>query len=420
MDKLVVHGGKKLKGEVQVSGSKNASLPILAATLLTEEECVISNVPKLRDITTMIRILRVLGAKVTQEGNTVIVKSGTGIKTHAPWKLVSTMRASICLLGPLLARKREAEVSMPGGCVIGARPIDIHLKGLESLGTKINIEHGYVKAKAPKLKGADLYLAGHFGSSVLATANVMMAAVLAKGTTRIESAACEPELVDLANFLNKMGARVKGAGSHLIEIEGVTKLSGAQHSVIPDRIEAGTFMVAGAITHGDLVINDFVPNHNNALIDKLHQAGVAIEKNENSVHVKSSGKLKPVDVTTLPYPGIPTDLQAQMMALMSITPGICIITEKVYPNRFMHINELNRMGAKIILEGSSGIVSGVKKLSGAEVMASDLRASAGLVLAGLIAEGKTDIHRVYHLDRGYEKLEEKFSNLGVKFYREEI
>lgn len=418
MEKLVVHGGKKLKGEVRSSGSKNAALPILAATLLTEEECVITNVPQLRDISTMVRILKALGAKVNREENTITVKAGNALKNVTPWKLVSTMRASICVLGPLLGRTGYAEVAMPGGCVIGPRPIDLHLKGLEALRTKVEIEHGYIKAKASKLKGSDTYLGGAFGSSVLATANVMMAAVLAKGVTRIENAACEPELVDLANFLNKMGAKIRGAGSHMIEVEGVTRLSGAEHSVIPDRIETGTFMVASAITHGDLMIRDCIPSHNNALIDKLRQAGVSIEKNENWIRVKGNGKLKPVDVTTLPYPGFPTDLQAQMMSLMCITPGICVITEKIYPDRFMHISELNRMGSKIILEGSSAIVSGVKKLSGAEVMASDLRASAALVLAGLVAEGQTDIHRVYHLDRGYEKLEEKFSNLGVKIYRE--
>lgn len=417
MEKLVVIGGKKLKGDVSISGSKNSALPILAATLLTEEECVITNVPQLRDISFMLRILKALGARAIQEGNTVVVKAGNSVQTVAPWKLVSAMRASICVLGPLLGRFGYVEVSMPGGCVIGTRPIDLHLKGLEALGAKIKIEHGYVKAKG-KLRGAELYLGGSYGSSVLATANVMMAAVLAKGTTRIENAACEPELVDLANFLNKMGARVSGAGSHLIEIEGVSKLHGAQYSIIPDRIEAGTFMVGAAITEGDLLVKNCIPRHSNALIDKLRQAGVSIEKGDDWVRVKSNGKLSPVDVTTLPYPGFPTDLQAQMTALMCVTPGICVITEKIYPNRFMHINELNRMGSKIMLEGASAIISGVKKLSGAEVMASDLRASAALVLAGLVAEGRTDIHRVYHLDRGYEKMEQKLSKLGVKIFRE--
>jgi UDP-N-acetylglucosamine 1-carboxyvinyltransferase len=307
---------------------------------------------------------------------------------------------------------------MPGGCVIGARPIDLHLKGLAALGASVEIEHGYVKAKVSKFHGADIYLGGAFGSSVLATDNVMMAAILAKGVTRIENAACEPEVVDLANFLNQMGAKITGAGSPLITIEGVAKLHGVQYSVIPDRIEAGTFMVAAAITQGELAIHKSVPEHNGALIHKLRQAGVTIDSSNGTLKIKGARKLKPVDVTTLPYPGFPTDLQAQMMSLMSVTPGICVITEKVYPNRFMHISELNRMGSHIMLEGSSAIVSGVKRLSGADVMASDLRASAGLVLAGLVAEGRTDIYRVYHLDRGYEKLEEKFSKLGVKIYRE--
>ncbi len=418
MEKLVVHGGKKLKGEIPISGSKNSALPILAATLLTEDECMITNVPDLRDITTMIRILRALGAKVLQEGNTVTVKAGPALKAVAPWKLVSTMRASVCVLGPLLGRLKYAEVSMPGGCIIGSRPIDLHLKGFESLGAKITVHHGYVKAAAAKLHGADIFLGGSFGSSVLATGNVMMAATLASGITRIENAASEPEVVDLANFLIKMGAKIQGAGSHLIQIEGVKKLSGAQYSVIPDRIEAGTFMVAAAITQGDIVVRNSIAQHNGALIDKLRQAGVTVELQDGLVRVKSNGKLRPVDVTTLPYPGFPTDLQAQMMSLMCVTPGICVITEKVYPDRFMHVSELNRLGSKIMLEGSSAIVSGVKRLSGADVMASDLRASAALVLAGLVAEDRTDIYRVYHLDRGYEKIEEKLSNLGVKIYRE--
>jgi UDP-N-acetylglucosamine 1-carboxyvinyltransferase len=292
------------------------------------------------------------------------------------------------------------------------------LKGFESLGADIKIDHGYVKAKAVRLKGADIYLGGSFGSSVLATGNVMMAATLANGVTRIENAAAEPEVVDLANFLIKMGAKIEGAGSHLIQIEGVRKLHGTAYSVIPDRIEAGTFMVAAAITQGDILIKKSIAQHNGALIDKLKQAGVNVQVEDGLVRVKGNGKLKPVDVTTLPYPGFPTDLQAQMMSLMCVTPGICVITEKVYPDRFMHVSELNRLGSKIMLESSSAIVSGVKRLSGADVMASDLRASAALVLAGLVAEGRTDIYRVYHLDRGYEKLEKKFSNLGVRIYRE--
>lgn len=418
MDKIVIEGGRRLKGEIEISGSKNSALPILAATILSQEESIIENVPQLQDISTMIRILKDLGARVHQEDHGVVIKPGDSLNHVAPYKLVSTMRASVCLLGPLLGRLKKAEVSMPGGCVIGARPIDLHLKGMEALGAKIEIEHGYVKAKAKRLQGRDMYLGGPFGSSVLATANVMMCAVLAEGITRIESAASEPELVDLANFLNAMGAKVKGAGSHLIEIEGVRKLHGARHRVIPDRIESGTFMVATALTHGDVRLRNLVPEHNNALLDKMREAGVATETNRTSVRVTYRKNLKPVDVTTLPYPGFPTDLQAQMMSLMTITPGISVITEKIYPDRFMHISELNRMGSKIHLEGNSAIVSGVRRLSGAPVMASDLRASAALVLAGLVAEGRTDVHRVYHLDRGYERIEEKLNSLGARIWRE--
>ncbi len=420
MDKIVIRGGKKLKGEVMISGAKNAVLPIMAAALLGEEKSFIENVPHLRDVATMVKLLRFLGAKVNHEGSKIEIKPGNSLKAVAPYNLVSTMRASVCVLGPLLGRLQHAEVSMPGGCVIGARPIDLHLKGLEALGADITIEHGFVKAKAKRgLKGSDVYLGGSYGSSVLATANVMMAAVLASGTTYIENAACEPELVDLAEFLIKMGAKIKGHGSHLIEIQGVRKLKGARHSIIPDRIEAGTFMVAGAMTRGsDVMVRNCNPEHNHALLDKLTQAGIHVSKTKNSVRVRRNGLLKPVDVTTLPYPGFPTDLQAQMMALTATTPGISVITEKIYPDRFIHVSELNRMGSKIFLEGSSAIVRGVNHLSGAPVMASDLRASAALVLAGLAAEGTTEVHRVYHLDRGYERIEEKLSGLGASIRRE--
>ncbi len=418
MEKIVIEGGKRLKGEVEISGSKNSALPILAAAMLTAEESVIENVPQLRDISTMLKILKELGARAHQEANTVTIKPGNNISHVAPYKLVSTMRASVCLLGPLLGRLKKAEVSMPGGCVIGARPIDLHLKGIEALGAKVVIEHGNVKASAKRLHGGEVYLGGPFGSSVLATANVMMAAVLAEGITRIESAASEPELVDLANFLNSMGAKVRGAGSHLIEIEGVKKLHGTRYKVISDRIEAGTFMVAAALTKGDIRLKNIVPEHNNALLDKLREAGVGVETNRTSCRVTYKNGLKPVGVTTLPYPGFPTDLQAQMMTLMTVTRGISVITEKIYPDRFMHISELNRMGSKIQLEGNSAIVSGVKRLSGAPVMASDLRASAALVLAGLVAEGRTDVHRVYHLDRGYERIEDKLNAIGAKIWRE--
>lgn len=419
MDKIVIEGGRKLKGEVEVSGAKNAALPIMAAALLSEEESRIENVPNLRDIATMIKLLHALGAKSHYENGTVVVKPGRVLNPVAPYKLVSTMRASVCVLGPLLAREGHAEVSLPGGCVIGPRPIDLHLKGLRSLGAQIEIQHGYVIAKVKhRLRGNDTFLGGAFGSSVLATGNVMMAATLASGKTYIQNAACEPEVVDLAHFLKKMGAKIHGEGSPRIEVEGVKQLHGARHAVIPDRIEAGTYMVAAAMTGGDLTIQKAVPEHQNALIDRLNQSGVRIDRTRDTIRVRRNGRLRAVDVTTLPYPGFPTDLQAQMMALMSVTPGISLITEKIYPDRFIHVAELNRMGSQIFLEGASAIVHGVKCLSGAPVTASDLRASAGLVLAGLVAEGKTEVHRVYHLDRGYERLEEKLSNLGARISRE--
>ncbi len=420
MDKIVVRGGRKLKGEVFISGAKNAVLPIMAAALLGEGTSQIENVPNLRDVATMIKLLRVLGAKANYINRTVEIKPGNNLKHIAPYNLVSTMRASVCVLGPLLGRLGQVEVSLPGGCVIGSRPIDLHLKGLEALGADITIEHGYVKARAKNgVRGAGVYLGGSYGSSVLATANVMMAAALARGSTYIENAACEPELVDLADFLVKMGAKIKGQGSHLIEIQGVRKLHGATHSIIPDRIETGTFVVAGAMMRGsDVTIGNCNPEHNHALLDKLKQAGVVINKTKNSIRIRRNGLLRPVEVTTLPYPGFPTDLQAQMMALATITPGISVITEKIYPDRFIHVSELNRMGSKVFLEGSSAIVHGVNHLSGAPVMASDLRASAALVLAGLAAEGETEVHRVYHLDRGYERIEEKLSALGASIKRE--
>lgn len=419
MDKIVITGGKKLQGEINISGAKNSVLPILAATLMSEEESVIENVPDLWDVSTMLKILRTMGAQVTREGSTVAIKPGKDIDCVAPYDMVSTMRASVCVLGPLIGRFGRAEVSMPGGCVIGARPIDLHLKGLEALGTKVKIKHGDVIANAAALKGAEIFLGGAFGSSVLATMNVMMAAVFARGTTRIENAACEPEVVDLADFLVRMGAKIRGAGSHLIEIRGVKRLKGTNYRVIPDRIEAGTYALAAAITGGDITLHNVNTSHNSALLDKLNACGVQISRFKKKLRIRAKKKLQSVDVTTLPYPGFPTDLQAQMMALLAVTPGISVITEKIYPDRFMHVSELNRMGANIFLEGSTAVIKGVKKLSGAPVMASDLRASAALILAGLVAEGETEVNRVYHLDRGYEMLEEKLSNVGASIKRVE-
>lgn len=420
MDKINIEGGQALKGTVEISGAKNAVLPILAATLLTDDKCVIKNVPPLRDCITMVRILRELGVKSHWcEAERQITTESRGSTNHvAPYRLVSMMRASFCVLGPLLGKLKRAQVSLPGGCIIGLRPVDLHIKGIKALGADVKIDHGYVFADGKHMRGDRVYLGGAFGSSVLATGNVMMAAALIKGKTIIENAACEPEVIDLAEFLIKMGAKIKGHKTHTIEIEGVKKLSGAVHTVIPDRVEAGTYMVAAAVTNGDVTIKNVIPEHLGAVIDKLQEAGVKIIRFANSIRVKGRARLKPVDVTTLPYPGFPTDMQAQMMTLMSITDGISVITEKIYPDRFMHISELNRMGAQVMLEGSSAIVKGVKYLSGAPVMASDLRASAALVLAGLIAKGKTEVSRVYHLDRGYERVEEKLSALGARIWRE--
>ena len=418
MDKIVIEGGIRLKGETTVSGSKNAVLPILAATLLTEEPCVIRGVPNLRDVNTMLKILRSLGKCVELDKGTVTVGHNKEVNFIADYKLVSTMRASFCVLGPLLGKLKKAKVSLPGGCVIGIRPVDLHIKGMKALGANIDIDSGYVLARARQLKGNHIYLGGIYGSSVLATANVMMAATLARGKTIIECAACEPELIDLAQFLIKMGARIKGHGTPIVEVEGVKFLRGATHTVIPDRIEAGTFIAASLITRGDIIIKNVIYQHLGAVIDKLEEAGSHIIKGDTSLHVRMQRKLEPINVTTLPYPGFPTDMQAQIMSIMAVTSGISVITEKIYPDRFMHVAELNRMGARIQREGPHAIVEGVKFLSGAPVMASDLRASASLILAGLVARGRTSISRIYHLERGYENLDIKLQHLGARIWRE--
>jgi UDP-N-acetylglucosamine 1-carboxyvinyltransferase len=418
MEKIIVTGGNPLRGTVQISGSKNASLPIIAATLLTGEPCVIRGVPNLSDIQFMCDILRWLSVKVTHHKTEGVVE----VHAHhplgvAPYELVRKMRASVCLLGPLLARLHNCKVSLPGGCVIGDRPIDQHIKGLKRLGAQVLIENGYVHAHCHELVGTDVFMGGRFGSTVLGTANVIMAAVLAKGTTCIEGAACEPEIEDLCEFLTRMGAKIKGGGTHIIEIEGVEQLHGAEHTVIPDRIEAGTFMAAAAITGGDIEIKGARPEHLHAVRDKLEEAGVTVRRTNGAIRVTAGGELKPVDVITMPYPGFPTDMQAQMSAVMTVTPGISVITEKVFPNRFMHISEMARLGADVSIEGNSAIVKGVKRLSGAPVMASDLRASAGLVLAGLAAEGETEVNRIYHVDRGYERIDQKLRQLGAQIER---
>jgi len=419
MEKLIIEGERPLKGEVKISGSKNAALPIMAATLLTDEPCVLRNVPQLRDTKTMIALLESLGKVVTVAGDKVTVTSAGKLSHIADYKLVSTMRGSFCVLGPLLAKLKKAKVSLPGGCVIGIRPVDLHLKGLKALGTKIEIENGYVNARARNLRGSHIYLGGMFGSSVLATANILMAATLAKGETIIESAACEPEIEDLTQVLIAMGAKIKGKWSHCLKKTGVERLRGVSHKIIPDRIEAGTYILMAAATKSSISLKNGNYSHLMVLVDKLNQAGVKVTNEEGLIKVKPRKSIKPIGVTTHPYPGFPTDLQAQFMAFMAVTHGVSVITDKVYPDRFMHIAELNRMGAHIRRDGPNAIVQGIKKLYGAPVMASDLRASAALIVAGLAAKGRTEIHRMYHLERGYEALDEKLTALGAKVYREE-
>jgi len=416
MDKFIVYNSK-LKGEVTLSGSKNAALPIMAATLLTDEECTIHNVPRLADIITMGRILDILGKEVRFEENALIVRTRKASSCVAPYRLVRTMRASFCVLGPLLARRKKAKVSLPGGCVIGARPVDLHLKGLKELGAAVRIDKGYCFAQTKELVGKHVFLAGAFGSSVLATANILMAATLAKGETIIEYAACEPEVVDLAMFLKKMGADIEGEGTPLIRVRGVDSLGAADFTVISDRIEAGTFIAASIMTASPLTIKNTNPYHLTSVLEAARAIGAEIKVDGSTLQIKPKSSLKPVNIITLPYPGFPTDLQAQFMAVLAKAGGISLMTEKVYPDRFMHVAELNRMGARIQRNGPYAIIEGRAELFGAEVMASDLRASAALVLAGLAAHGKTEVFRIYHLDRGYERLEEKFKKLGAKIKR---
>ncbi len=416
MESFLIKGGVPLHGEVQISGSKNAALPIMAATLLTDEPCVIRGIPDLSDTRFMAEILKSLGAEVKFQNGTLTVRAKK-IRGYADYELVRKMRGSICIAGPLLARLNKTRISLPGGCVIGARPINLHLKGFESLGAKIKIEGGYVEASAKKLSGSTMFLGGRAGSTVLGTANVMMAATLADGVTVIESAACEPEIVDLANFLIEMGANMSGAGSPTITISGVKKLHGAEHEVIPDRIEAATFAIAAAATNGEIEIKNCRADHLRAVLDKLIDAGVSIQPRNGNLTVRRGKNLKAVDVTTLPYSGFPTDVQAQMTALLALAPGISIVTERIFESRFMHVSELARLGADIEIEGPSAIVKGGRPLSGAPVMASDLRASAALVIAGLAAKGATQVNRIYHLDRGYEKMDLKLRKLGARIQR---
>ncbi len=417
MEKLFISANGPLRGTVAVHGAKNAALPIMAACLLTEEPSIIENVPQVSDVLLMVEILRHLGVSAVLSDDRLMITPGRYEGTTAPYELVSRMRGSICVLGPLIAKQGRARVALPGGCVIGARPIDLHLKGLQSLGASIATEHGYIVATTTGLRGTRVYLSGAFGSSVLATGNVMMAAALAQGTTIIEHAACAPEIVDLANFLMVMGARIEGQGSSVIRIEGVERLRGARYRIIPDRIEAGTLMMAAAIARGDVIIEGAHSEHLGAVIDKLSEANVTIEHVRGGLRVHAAQPVQAVDVTTLPFPGFPTDLQAQMMALMAISRGVSVIIEKVYPERFMHVPELNRMGASITCEGASAIVKGVARLSGAPVVAPDLRASAALMLAGMVAENQTELSGLEHMERGYQSLEAQLVRLGAKLQR---
>lgn len=411
-----ITGGRRLQGEVRAAGSKNACLPILAATLLTREAVTLRNVPDLSDVRYMAEILRYLGAEVSQPtpGTWVIRAETIGYRT--PYDLVRKMRASICLLGALVGRLRRCEIALPGGCIIGPRPIDLHLKGLARLGCDIRHEAGYVHVDATRARGEYVFLGGRMGSTVIGTANLVMAAVLTPGTTRIDSAACEPEVVDLCRMLSRMGARIEGIGSPSLAITGVASLRGCEHTVIGDRIEAGTYLAAGAITDGDVTVRGIAVEHLGAFIDKLEEAGVHLETGAD--FVRAHGRpTRPIEVTTQPFPGFPTDLQAQILALQLTVDGLTTVTERIYPNRFMHVPELQRMGAQIDIEGATAIVKGGRPLSGAPVMASDLRASAALILAGLAASGETWVQRLYHLDRGYEAFDVRLAALGADIER---
>ncbi len=414
MDQIKIMGGFPLNGEVHIGGAKNSALPILAASLLGGGECIIDRVPQVRDLITMAKLLELLGVKVQTAGARVVLEASQVQSIEAPYELVKTMRASILALGPLLTRLGEAKVSLPGGCAIGTRPVNLHLKGLSAMGADVQVEHGYIHAKARRLKGARIDL--DF-PTVTGTENLIMAACLAEGTTSLHHVAREPEIADLCAFLTKRGAKILGAGTDIITIEGVTEMHGAKHEVMPDRIEAGTFVMAGAITGGDLTVKGCITDHLGNVFTKMQEMGVELTEHSEGVRVRRPGQLQAVEVKTLPYPGFPTDLQAQMMALMSVAEGTSILTETIFEGRFLHVPELHRMGASIEIDGPHAVVKGMPALTGAPVMASDLRASAGLVLAGLAAEGETTVSRVYHLDRGYEHLEEKLKSVGAQVRR---
>ena len=415
MDKIIVKKSPPLRGNVRISGAKNSALPILAASLLGTEDIILEDVPKLRDVEVICEVLSSLGAKVEFLDEGVIKINSSNIENYeTPYELMSKMRASFLVMGPLLTRVGKTKTSLPGGCAIGTRPIDLHLKGFKALGAEIDVDHGNIGAYADKLVGSRIYL--DF-PSVGATENIMMAATMAEGETIIDNVAMEPEIVDLANFLNKLGADIRGAGTNTIKIKGVKKLGGATHSIIPDRIEAGTFMVAAAITRGDIIVENVIPNHIKPVIAKLREVGCEVYENGDKIRVIGPKKLKATDIKTLPYPGFPTDMQAQFMALMSICDGTSVAIETVFENRFMHVDELKRMGADIKIDGRSAIIQGVDELMAAPVKATDLRAGAALVLAGLVANGTTEIRDIFHIDRGYDGIEEKFAKLGAKIYR---
>jgi UDP-N-acetylglucosamine 1-carboxyvinyltransferase len=416
MDKLIITGGAVLDGTIRISGAKNAALPVLCATLMADGLMTVGNVPHLQDVTTTMELLGAMGVTLVIDEKMAIESDTSTMTTYsAPYELVKTMRASILVLGPLLARFGEAEVSLPGGCAIGARPVNLHIQGLQAMGADITVENGYIKAKAKRLKGATIVLDI---VTVTGTENLMMAAALADGTTVLENAAREPEVVDLANCLNKMGAKITGAGTSTVTIEGVEKLNGVRYDVLPDRIETGTYLVAAAITGGRILVKDTCPRTLDAVLAKLREAGAEIETGEDWISLDMHGKRpKAVDVHTAPYPAFPTDMQAQFTALNAVAEGVATITETVFENRFMHVQELERMGAQVRLEGNTAIITGRKGLTGAPVMATDLRASASLVLAGLVAKGDTEVHRIYHIDRGYERIEEKLQQLGATIRR---
>lgn len=430
MDSLLIHGGRRLKGTIEISGSKNSSLPIMAACLMAEGKTTLKSVPRLSDIDSMIKLLCELGCHVYRHESPESDGDGPALngplditvwdekKSLADYEIVKTMRASICVLGPLLAKRGRAVVSLPGGCSIGDRPVDLHMRGLKKLGADFHIENGNIVGTVKgRLKGCRMYLGGAQGPTVLGTINVLCAAALAEGETVLVGAACEPEVLDCANLLNSMGARITGHGTPEIKIEGVEKLTGCEHRVIPDRIECGTFMIAAAITNGELELKHCNLDHLVAVVDRLEDVGVHIRRENGTVFVSSDRRLNPVEMTTQPYPGFPTDLQAQLMALLCLADGISVVTERIFPDRFLHVGELNRMAARIRKEGPTAVVQGVKELQGATVMASDLRASAALVLAALVAKGTTQIDRVYHIDRGYEKIEQKLNAVGAHIER---